>query len=139
MYRIGGAGKVENTLHTLNQGVANLLDRAYWYYRTGKMALPLLENLLYSSIPLDMGPAKYPCYPFFVTHYKSIHIQEGLDQFIASPIIPCGWKTLAKRLKKGTLLTKKEMEYLKGYQKFLDTYFILYETIPPHTQQRNGA
>lgn len=131
MYRIGGTGEVKNTVHTYNPGVANLLDRTYSYYRTGDLALPLLEDLLHSPIPLDMGEAPYPRYPFFVSSYKSVHIQEGLDQFIASPTIPDGWKELAKRLKKGTLLTKQEINYLIGYQKFLGSHFILYETIPP--------
>lgn len=131
MYRLDGMHESRNTEQTISRGVACLLDRTYRYYRTGQLALPLLEELLYSSVPLARWKAQYPSYPFYVTWYKSLHVQEQLDRFIALPTVPSGWKELAKQLKKGTLLTKQEMNYLKGYQEFLGTHFILYDTILP--------
>jgi hypothetical protein len=65
--------------------------------------------------------------------YNSLAIHEWLDAFIALPTVPCDWKEMARRFKKGTLITKNEMMYLKDYQKFMQPHFTLYENIPPKT------
>ena len=139
MYRLEGFGD-KNTLQTCSPGVASLLARTTYYYRAGHLALPLLEALLYSPIVPSRGLVPgidgrmergYPRYPFFVTFYKSYHIQENLDHFIDLPTVPSDWKTMAKQLKTGTLLTKQEMSYMNGYRDFIHTHFALYDTIPP--------
>jgi hypothetical protein len=106
----------------------DILWKAYYCYGIGKFSLPLLEYLLH--YPISFGEY-YIHYPFYVMHYKSILLQEILDDFIASPVIPCGWKDMAQKLKKGTLLSKEKMKYLEGYKDFLENHFTLYETIPP--------
>ncbi len=126
--------------HLSPRGAYYLLNRTYWYYRTGQLALPLLEDLLYSSIIFIPYRNKYPRHPFLVLYSDSsfnrrdpdsFYILEILDDFIALPTVPSGWKALAKQLKKGTLLTKQERTHLSGYHDFIHTHFTLYDTIPP--------
>jgi len=62
-------------------------------------------------------------------------IHEWIDAFIALPTVPGGWKEMARRFKKGTLLTKQDMKYLRGYQGFMKTHFTLYENIPQKTNR----
>jgi hypothetical protein len=109
----------------------DMLWKVYYSYRIGKFSLPLLENLLH--YPISFGKY-YIHYPFYVMHYRSILLQEILDDFIDSPVIPCGWKDMAQKLKKGTLLSKEQMKYLEGYKNFLANHFMLYETIPPQKE-----
>lgn len=123
-----------NSKQTLNP-YRELLTKAHLHYRRGNLALALLEDLLYSPLPLSQY---YPRYPFGVLQYNSFMIHEELDDFIALPTVPCGWKEMARKFKKGTLLTPEEMAYLRGYQQFKQTHFTLYEDIPPKTNQNKN-
>ena len=130
MYRLGHYPSDQlNSKHAWN-AYRELLTKAYLYYRAGNFPLALLEDLLYSPLPLG---SYYPRYPFCMLQYNSLAIHEWLDAFIALPTVPCGWKEMARKFKKGTLITKNEMMYLKDYQKFMQAHFTLYENIPPKT------
>lgn len=130
MYRLGHYPSDQlNSKHAWN-AYRELLTKAYLYYRAGNFPLALLEDLLYSPLPLG---SYHPRYPFCMLQYNSLAIHEWLDAFLALPTVPCGWKEMARKFKKGTLITKNEMMYLKGYQKFMQAHFTLYENIPPKT------
>ncbi|WP_165941948.1 hypothetical protein, partial [Cardinium endosymbiont of Culicoides punctatus] len=69
-------------------------------------------------------------YPFFIIDYKDKEVQRALDKFISIPTIPEGLKEIAHKVKNGTLATKEEMAYMRGYREFRKTHFTFYETIP---------
>ncbi len=135
MYQLGHYPNDQtNSKQTLN-AYRELLTKAYLYYRTGELSLALLEDLLYSPLPLG---SYYPRYPFCVLQYKSFMIHEWLNAFIALPTVPCGWKAMAQRFKEGTLLTERDMSHLRDYQRFMQTHFTLYEDIPQKTDRRTS-
>ena len=128
MYRLGDYPGDQLSREQAWNSYRELLTRAYLCYRAGDLPLALLEDLLYS--PLWLGKY-YPRYPFCILQHESLTIHKWLDAFIALPTVPGDWKKLARKFKKGTLITKKEMMYLKGYEEFMRDHFTLYEDIPP--------
>jgi hypothetical protein len=133
MYQLGSEPHdLPNSTQTLS-AYRELLSKAHFYYRAGNLPLALLEDLLCSTLPLLSR--YYPKYPFCALHHNNFMIQDWLDDFIALPTIPCGWKEMARKFKEGTLLPEEDMEYLRGYQKFMQTHFTLYETIPKNANR----
>ena len=128
MYRLGHYPNDQLNSKQSWNAYRELLAKAYLYYRAGNFPLALLEDLLYSPLPLG---SYCPRYPFCMLQYESLAIHEWLDALIALPTVPCGWKEMARKFKKGKLLTNEDMKYLRGYQRFMQTHFTLYENIPP--------
>jgi hypothetical protein len=117
--------------HKQSQGAyIEMLEKIYYSYAMGELPIALLEDVLH----YPEHSKSYIRYPFYVMDYKSVHLQKVLDEFIALPTITCDWKNMAKKLKKGTLLSREEIDSLQGYKEFLKTHFILYETIYPQKE-----
>ncbi|MBX9890138.1 MAG: hypothetical protein K2X94_02630 [Amoebophilaceae bacterium] len=97
-------------------------------YRGGNISPQMIEDLLCCFY--DTGSSRLK-YSFSIIDYKHPDLQRALDRLIEIPTLPCGLKTLARKVKNGTLATKEEMAYMEGYRQFRKTHFTLYETIPP--------
>jgi hypothetical protein len=130
MYQLGHYPNDQLNSKQIVNAYRELLTKAYLAYREGNLSLALLEDLLHSALPFS---SYYPRYPFCVLQHKSFMIDEWIDAFLALPTVPCGWKEMARKFKKGTLLTSEDTKYLRGYQRFMQTHFTLYENIPQKT------
>ncbi|TDG95472.1 hypothetical protein CCPUN_03730 [Cardinium endosymbiont of Culicoides punctatus] len=108
------------------------MDSTCEWYRKGELSTGHLYQLFYCEIPsfYEQPFTTFYKYPFFILEYKNEIIQEALNKFIAEPTIPEGLKEIARKIKNGTLATKEEMAYMRGYREFRKTHFTLYETIP---------
>ena len=103
---------------------AELILYACDWYKQGLLTVQHLYQLFVCDFPT------FYKYPFFILDYKNEYVQVALDEFIGLPMIPCGLREIAKKVKEGKLATKKEMDYMEGYRTFRKTYFTLYESIP---------
>ena len=104
---------------------AVLIENACDWYKQGALSVKNLYRLFVCDFPT------FYKYPFFILDYKDENVQRALDKLIGLPMIPCGLKDLAQKVKNGTLATKQEIEDMEGYRTFRKTYFTLYETVPP--------
>ena len=107
-----------------SQYYAWIIDQACQWYQQGA----LTDKHLYQLFICDIRT--FYKYPFFILDYKDKSIQKALDRLINLPTLPDSVRTVAQKVKSGTLATEEEMAYMEKYRNFRKSHFTLYETIP---------